>query len=380
MKPIGIALIGYGGIGRVHAQAYRSLPFYYGFPSENIRIVGVATAHKESARQAARELGCEVWSDDYRTLLEHRAVDIVDCMTPNHNHCEVVCAAARAGKHVYCEKPLALTLSEGHTMLRAVADAGVRHQMTFNFRFFPALIRAQQMIAEGRIGRLFSFYGRYFRPSYINPQRPLTWRLQKKYGGGALTDIGSHIIDVANWLLGPVDSINATLETFIPTRPRSDDPQRVGTVDVDDYNLVQMRLANGGVGIVEVSRMGTGSTNDMSIEIYGSKGALRFYANNPSWLEYFDNAEGDQPLGGTRGFRKVETVQRYPGQKAPDWTMPAHFGRTHAECQHSFIRAIQEDREASPSFRDGLAVQQIMHAAYESSAQGRWVKIEPRAQ
>ena len=373
--PIGIALIGYGGIGRVHAQAYRALPFHYGLPSEHIRIVGVATAHQESAQRAAQELGCELWSDDYRTLLERQEVDMIDCMTPNTQHHQVVCAAAQAGKHVYCEKPLALTVGEAEEMLQAVVAARVRHQMTFNFRFFPALQRAKQLIEEGRIGRIFSFHGRYFRPSYIDPQRPMSWRLQKKYGGGALTDIGSHIIDIVAWLLGPIDSIYATLETLIDRRPLTDNPTTMQPVDVDDLNLLQLRLTQGGCGTIEVSRMGSGTTNDMSIEIYGAEGALRFYSNNPSWLEYYNNRDSNQPLGGERGFRRVESVQRYTGQRAPDWTMPANFVRTHAECQYQFIRAIQEEREATPSLAAGLAVQQVMEAAQLSAAQQRWIKV-----
>lgn len=375
MKPIGIALIGYGGIGRVHAQAYRALPFHYGFPSDTIRIVGVATAHHQSAQRAARELGCEVATDDFRVLLEHPEVDMIDCMTPNPQHHAVVCAAAQLGKHVYCEKPLALTVAEAQEMVDAVDTAKVANQMTFNFRFFPALIRAQQLIAEGRIGRIFSFHGRYFRPSYINPQRPMTWRLEKQYGGGALTDIGSHIIDIVNWLLGPIHSVYATLETLIDRRPAADNPQRMAKVTVDDLNLLQLRVAHGALGTIEVSRMGTGTTNDMSIEIYGSEGALRFYSNNPSWLEYFDNSADNQPLGGRRGFRKLETVQHYEHQKAPDWTMPANFVRTHAECQYQFIQAIQERRTASPSLKAGLEVQQVMEAAQQSSTQGQWVDV-----
>ena len=204
MKPVRIGMIGYGGIGRVHAMAYRSLPFHYGLPADSIQLVGVATTRPETAQAAAAEIGCEYWTDDYRQLLARPDIDVVDICVPNHMHAEIVQAAAAAGKHIYCEKPLAMNVAEAKAMVAAVQAAGVITQMTFNFRFFPAVLRAQQLVQEGFLGRIFSFRGRYYRSSYIDPQKPLTWRQRKAIaGGGALFDIGSHILDLLYCLLGP---------------------------------------------------------------------------------------------------------------------------------------------------------------------------------
>jgi len=376
IKKLGIAMIGYGSIGRVHVMAYRALPFHYGFPADHINIVGVATSRPESAEAAAREIGCDVWTTDYRELLARQDVDLVDVCVPNHLHEEIVVAAAAAGKHIYCEKPLAVNMAEGRRMAEAVEKSGVKTQMTFNFRYYPAMTRARQLVDEGFLGRVFSFRGRYYRSSYISDKKPLSWRLSKQIsGGGALFDMGSHVLDLIYYLLGEFGAVQATLDTLIKQRPIHAGAAEMGPVDVDDIALLHIRMADNTLGLVEISRMGTGLANDLQIEIFGDKGALRFSASDPSWLEVYDMRDDDQPLGGMRGFRKLETVQRHEGQKSPDWSMPPGFVRTHAECQYQFLKSISEDGPSSPTVADGLHVQAIMEAAMRSSDEARWVSI-----
>jgi predicted dehydrogenase len=377
MRPVGIGMIGYGGIGRVHAMGYRSLPFHYGLPADSIQLVGVATTRPETAQAAAAEIGCDYWTDDYRRLLARPDIEAVDVCVPNHMHAEIVLAAAAAGKHIYCEKPLAMNVAEARAMVAAVQAAGIITQMTFNFRFVPAVLRAQQLVQEGFLGRIFSFRGRYYRSSYIDPLKPLTWRQRKAIaGGGALFDIGSHILDLLYSLLGPYASVQATMDTLIHQRPAAPGSAELQPVDVDDIALLHLRTADGVLGIVEASRMGTGLTNDLQFEIFGEQGALRFNAVDPGWLEVYDVREPEKPIGGMRGFRKLETVQRYPNQKAPDWSMAPDFVRSHAECQYQFLHAVAEGRPASPSLADGLHIQAVMAAAEQSSANGGWVKID----
>lgn len=377
MKPINIGLIGYGGIGRVHALAYRAIPFYYGLPAATVKIVGVATTQPASAQKAAQEIGCEFWTDDYRALLARPDIDVVDVTTPNHVHAEIVIAAAQAGKHIYCEKPLAMTVAEGQRMVAAAAQAGVKTQMTFNLRFFPAVARARQLIESGFLGNIFSFRGRYYRSSYIAADKPLSWRLRKDVsGGGALFDLGSHILDLIYYLLGDYSAVQATVDTLIKARPVAAGANETAPVDVDDIALMHVRMASGILGLIETSRMGTGFTNDLPVEIFGDKGAIRFNLADPAWLEVYDVRDAESPLGGMRGFRKIEAVGRYPGAKSPDWTMAPGFERSHAECQYQFLKAIDEDRPAAPSLADGLHIQTVMEAALRSSAEERWVKIE----
>ncbi|MFN8459140.1 MAG: Gfo/Idh/MocA family oxidoreductase [Anaerolineae bacterium] len=376
MKKIGIAMIGYGGIGRVHAMAYRDIPFHYGLPADSFNIVGVATSRTDTAQKAAAEIGCEVWTTDYRELLARDDVDMVDCTVPNHMHEEVVVAAARAGKHIYCEKPLAMDVAQGRRMVEAAEQAGVKTQMTFNFRFIPAIIRARQLIEAGFLGRVFSFRGRYYRASYISPQKPLSWRLSKEIsGGGALFDLGSHALDLLYYLLGDFGSVQAVIETLIKERPLAAGSAEKGPVDVDDIALLHVRLKDQTLGLVEASRMGTGVTNDLAIEIFGELGAIRFNVTDPNWLEVYDVRDVEQPMGGMRGFKRIETVQRYEGQKSPDWSMTPTFVRSHAECQYQFLRAIRDNLPASPTLADGLHIQELMAAAEKSAAESRWVAL-----
>ena len=371
-----IGMIGYGGIGRVHGMAYRSLPFHYGLAADAVRIGGVATTRPESAQAAAAELGCDFWTADYHELLARPEIEAVDICVPNHLHADIVVAAAAAGKHIYCEKPLAMNVAEGQQMVAAAARAGVKTQMTFNFRFYPAVLRARQLIDAGFLGRIFSFRGRYYRSSYIDPHKPISWRQQKAIaGGGALFDIGSHILDLLYFLLGEFAAVQATLDTLIPDRPARAGATERAAVDVDDIALLTLRTHAGVLGGVEASRMGTGLTNDIGFEIFGEQGAIRFSGLDPAWLELYDVRDPDKPIGGLRGFRKVETVNRYVGQKAPDGSMAPDFVRTHAECQYQFLKAVAEDRPTQPTLADGLHLQAVMAAAEKSSAAGRWVEV-----
>ena len=376
MPDIKIGLIGYGAIGRVHALAYRAIPFHYGLSADSIKVVGVATTRHETAQKAAEEIGCEYFSADYRELLEREDIDAIDICTPNNSHHEIVLAAAATGKHIYCEKPLAMNASEAMDMWRAVTVADVKAQLTFNFRFFPAITRAKRLMVEGFVGEVFSFRGRYHRSSYISRSKPLSWRLQREItGGGALFDLGSHILDLLYHLLGEFESVYGTLDTLIKERPVAAGASEMAPVDVDDIALLHARLPGGALGTIEISRMGTGATNDLAFEIFGDKGAIRFDLAEPAWLYVYDALSADTPQGGQRGFQKIEAASRYDGQRAPDWTMSPDFMRVHAECQYQFIKSIWEDTPTSPSFRDGLHVQEIMEAAERSAQSERWVEL-----
>lgn len=376
MPKLRIGLIGYGGIGRVHAAAYRAIPFHYGLPADGISIAGVATTREATAKRAADEIGCDFYTADYRELLARPDIDAVDICTPNNSHHDIVLAAAQAGKHIYCEKPLAMNVAQAARMADAVAAAGVKAQMTFNFRFFPAVARAKQLLDDGFVGRVFSFRGRYHRSSYISSAKPMSWRLDRALtGGGALFDLGAHILDLLYYVLGDFAAVNGTLDTLIKQRPVTVGSAQTTPVEVDDIALLHARLTDGTLGTVEISRMGTGATNDLSFEIFGDQGAIRWDLSEPAWLEVYDARTADSPLGGQRGFQRIEAGGRYPGQRAPDWTMSPDFMRAHAECQYQFIRSIWDDKPTSPSLADGLHIQRVMDAAERSSDLGMWVQL-----
>jgi predicted dehydrogenase len=357
-------------------MAYRAIPFHYALPSVTFNIVGVADNNPKAKDIATGETKCATWTTDYHELLACEDVDLVDICVPNHLHEEVILAAAGAGKHIFCEKPLAMDVSQGRRIVAAVERAGVKNQLNFNFRFYPAVTRARQLIESGFLGRVFSFRGCFYRSSYINPEKPLSWRLKKDIaGGGALFDLGSHLLDLIYYLLGDFGSVQSTVDTLIKERPVAPGSQEKGPVDVDDIVLMQVRMANDTLGSIEISRMGTGATNDMKIEIFGENGAIRFSAEEPSWLEVFDVRDSDQPTGGMSGFRKVQSVGRFEGHKIPDWSMAPGFVTTFAESQYKFLKAVSEDTLPAPSFKDGLHIQKVMQATLLSSFEKRWVSI-----
>lgn len=376
MKELGVAIIGYGGVARVHGMAYQAIPFHYGLSADLVKIIGVADTQSKSAEMAAKELGCAFWTTDYRELLARADVDVVDICVPNHLHEEIILAAAAAGKHVYCEKPLANSVAQGKRIVEAVEKAGVKSQLNFNFRYYPAITRAHQMISEGFLGQIFSYRGCYYRSSYINPEKPLSWRLNKSIaGGGALFDLGSHILDLIYYLMGDFSSVQATVDTLIKERPIALGSTEKAPVDVDDIVLMQARMADNTLGSIEISRMGTGATNDMKFEVFGQKGAIRFSTAEPSWLEVFDVRDSEQPTGGMSGFRKIQAVSRFDGHKVPDWSMAPGFTTTFVESQYRFLQAVSDDLQPSPTFRDALHIQQVMQAALLSSDEKRWVSI-----
>jgi predicted dehydrogenase len=376
MKPLKVGIVGYGAIGKVHALGYRAIPFLYGLPAETVQIAAVATSRAETAHEAAREIGAPFHTADYRELLARADIDMIDICAPNHLHEEIVIAAAQAGKAIYCEKPLALSVESGERMVKAVQDAGVKTQMTFNFRYFPAIQRARQMIADGVLGTLFSFRGRYYRSSYIDPQKPTSWKLRRETsGGGALYDIGSHVLDILYALLGDFASVQAMLETVIRERPVAKGAVEMAEVNVDDIAFLHARLADGTVGLVEISRLGTGFTNEIVVEIFGEKGSLRWSAAEPAWLDFYDVRDPETPLGGTRGVKRIETVGRFAGAQSPDWSMMPDFQRIHAECQYRFLKAIDEGRDGEPTLAQGLHVQRVLEAAQKSAEVGRWMPV-----
>ena len=374
---LGVGMIGYGFIGRIHTYAYRCLPFFYDPPVVYGRLVAVCTRHDETARKAAAHAGFENACTDFRRVVDHPDVDVVHVCTPNAAHRDAVVAALDAGKHVYCEKPLARTVAEAEDMVAAAdrAGRGVRHQMTFQNRFLPATLRAKELMAEGFVGRLFSYRAAYLHPGYIEASRPMSWRTDAAAsGGGALFDLGSHAIDLMRHLAGEIESVSARCHTFITERRRPDGTS--DNVSVDDLALLQVQLANGALGTLEASRMASGTNDELRFEIHGDAGALRFNLMDPNWLYAYDHREPTGRYGGQRGFKAIETVQRYaPPAALPPPKVSVGWSRGHVECLHSFLTSIVQHSPASPSLHDGLQVQRIMAAAYESSNAGQWVAV-----
>lgn len=376
LPELGVGMIGYGFMGRMHTYAYQSLPFLYDPPPARFRLVAVCTAHADTARKAAEQGGYERGVTDFRQVIDDPRVHIVHVCTPNTAHREACVAALAAGKHVYCDKPLAATLADAEAIVAAANRApNSRHQMTFQYRFLPATLRAKELMAEGFVGRLFSYRAAYLHAGYVEPDRPISWRLDAAAsGGGALYDLGSHIIDLMRHLAGEIARVNATLKTFITERP--DGKGGRGVVEVDDLALLQVETADGALGTIEASRLATGTNDELRFELHGDKGALRFNLMDPNWLWAYDHRDPAGPHGGLRGFKAIETVQRYPKPAVlPGPKNAIGWMRAHIACLHNFVTCVVEGRPAKPDFADGLAVQRIMAAAQRSARSGRWENV-----
>ncbi|HOX38513.1 MAG TPA: Gfo/Idh/MocA family oxidoreductase [Candidatus Brocadiia bacterium] len=378
MQTYGVGFYGFGFIGKVHAYGYLNLPIYYNPAPVKAKLVGVCTSSRQTAEASRDLLGFDFGTTDYRELLNRDDIQIVHCCAPNNLHHDFVADAMRAGKHIYCDKPLALNADEARDLLNIAERTGYRgkFQMTFQYRFFPATMRAKQLIDEGFLGRVFGFRAEYLHAGYIDPTRPMTWRLDAAQSGcGALGDLGSHALDLIYGLLGPYAKVNASLETMIKERPLKDGSGKA-KVGVDDVAILNMKMPDGAVGTIEAWRLATGAEDELRFEIHGERGALRFNLMDPNWLEAYDAREAEKPLGGERGWKRIACVHRFdPPGGFPGPKNTIGWMRGHVHCLYNFLDAITKDENPRPSLRDGAYIQQVMDSAIRSSQDGCWVDI-----
>ena len=372
MKTFGVGMVGYGFMGRMHTYSYQSLPMIYDPPPAKIKLVGVATATPESGRRAIEQAGYEFDTRDYHDLLSRDDIHLINVCTPNNLHRDIAIDTLKAGKHVYCDKPLAVNLAQAQEVWEVAREAKTIHQMTFNYRFIPALLRAKQLADEGFLGRVYQFRVAYLHSSYINPDRPASWRTDKAIsGGGASFDLGSHVIDLVRYLLGDFDSVFATMDTMINERPG---PSGRVPIEVDDVLWMQARLQSGAVGTIEASRLSTGACDEIRFEAHGDKGAIRFNSMDPNWLDVYDATLPEGDYGGERGFKRMESVQRYPKPASlPGPRNSVGWMRYHIASMYDFVSNVAANRQSSPSIYDGLKVQEVLDAVFRSSDTGKWV-------
>jgi predicted dehydrogenase len=371
---VNVALIGYNFMGRAHSNAYRQVSaFFEPRLTPRLKVLCGRTSAKVDA--AARQLGWEEAATDWRAVIDRADIDLVDVSTPGDSHAEIAIAAARAGKTVFCEKPLANTVKDAERMLAAVTRAGVSHMICHNYRRVPAVLVARQLIAEGRLGTIRHFRGTYLQDWIVDPKFPLVWRLQREQSGsGALGDIGSHVVDLARFLVGEIVEVSGALETYIKERPLPERPSRKGEVTVDDAVVACVRFAEGAIGTIEATRLAPGRKNHNRFEINGSQGSVAFDLERLNELEvYF---ESDPPS--LRGFRTVlvtESSHPYLGR----WWPPGHvigWEHTFTHMVHDLLEAMADGAVPSPSFEDGVRNQRVLEAIEHASTSRRWTKVK----
>ena len=386
MERLNIGLVGGGFMAKAHSLAYAGMPMFFWPPPAVPYRYMVAEVSRDRAAEAAARFGYEKYVDDWRELVEDPRVDVVDIATPNDLHAEVAIAAADAGKHVISEKPLARSSAEAESMLRAVEKAGVVHMVAFNYRRTPAVALAKQFIDSGVIGSILNFRGTYLQDWSADPYVPRSWRFQKaKAGSGALGDIGTHVLDMARFLVGEIVAVNAVLRTYVAERPMVDEAVdklgawekrtcwQKGVVDVDDEVLTLMRFANGAVGSLEATRNAYGRKNHLAFEVHGSAGSVYFnYERRDELQAVFASDPPDR-----HGFRTIYTGPGHPYGEAM-WPLPGlgiGYGETKIIEVYEFCRAVAMGRGASPDFRDGYRIEQIAEAIAESGGSGAWVRV-----
>jgi predicted dehydrogenase len=373
---IGVGMLGYAFMGKAHATAYRKLAYMTWPPPLRPELVTIVGRDEEAVSEAARRYGFDGYATDWEDVVRDARVGVFDNSGPNHLHGEPTMAAARAGKHVVCEKPLGRTADESYEIWQAVRQAGVKHLCAFNYRFVPAVRLARQMIEEGELGEIFHFRARYLQEWITDPEFPMTWRLDSRLAGsGALGDLGAHIIDLARYLVGEIASVGGLTKTFIEDRPG-------GEVDVDDAFEAFVEFDGGAVGTLEASRFATGRKNALSFEINGSKGSIAFELERLNELQV--HLKGSTPGRLAEGFRQVlVTEPEHPFVE--HWWPAGHvigWEHTFVHELHHFLSAIRNGTDVAPhgaDFEDGYRAAEVCDAIVRSARSGRREAVTYRA-
>ncbi|MDD3587066.1 MAG: Gfo/Idh/MocA family oxidoreductase [Thermoguttaceae bacterium] len=403
-KPLRVGLIGFGMIGKVHAYGYAVLPFYAPELEMFPRVVRVVTSREETASRAARLLGGIESSTNYHDVTAADDIDIVHICSPNDAHVGQVLDTLAHNKHLYCDKPLVVTLSEARVIREALtcqtSEGKPRYtktsQMTFHLRFYPAIQRARQLIEEAALGRIFQYRLGYYHASNASPDIAFKW----KHGpaGGVIRDLGAHLFDLVDYLIGfpselIADSNTAFRERFSPgtdsghspvpitvedtfmvltrhaaVRPRSLDSARTSV-------LAQEQCGEVVTGVIEGTKLATGYEDDVRLEIHGQKGAIRFSLMDPHYLDYFDATRPDRPFGGTSGWTRIACGARSepPESMFPSSKATIGWLRGHVASLVHFVQAVEANQASSPDLMQGIRVQALLDDVERSSTLRSWV-------
>jgi predicted dehydrogenase len=373
-------MIGYAFMGALHSQAWRTLDHVYDLGVET-EMRAICGRNEAAVTAAAAKFGWSSVETDWRQIIARDDIDIVDICTPGSSHEEIAVAALAAGKHVLCEKPLANTVPEAERMAAAAASARGKSMVGFSYRTVPAITYARDLVALGRLGRIFHVRAVYLQDWIVDPEFPLVWRLRREEAGsGALGDIGAHIIDATQFITGStITGVSGLTETFITERPLVAESQGLsaspsserGPVTVDDAALFHARFTNGAIGSFEATRFANGRRNGIEIEINGSLGSLRFDFPSMNELFVYDHTVDPKDAGWTR----ISVTQPDHPYMSAWWPAGHIIGYEHTFTHEfrDFVEAIVTDREPRPSFADGLQVQRVLAAVERSAAsECRW--------
>jgi len=384
VSPLRVAMIGHGFMGAAHSQGWRVAPRFFDLPAapEMTLLVGRDASRAEAA---ARKWGWEQTETDWRAAVARDDIDVIDIVTPGASHAEIAIAALEAGKHVLCEKPLANTLEEAEAMAAAAERADGMAMVGFTYRRVPAASFARDLVQSGAIGEIRQVRAVYLQDWLVDPEAPLTWRLQKDAAGsGALGDLGAHAVDLAQFITGQkITSVSGTLNTFVHERPLLGEASGLagtgteerGPVTVDDLALFNSRFDGGAMGSFEATRMSTGRKNALRVEVAGSRGAVSFDLEKMNSLGFYDAT-----APATRqGFTDIMVTEPEHPYMSAWWPTGHMLGYEHGFTHQvrDFVEAIAAGRQPEPSFADGLQVQKVLSGVERSAAnESTWTKTE----
>ena len=378
MKPFNLGMIGYGFMGRAHSNAYRKVNTFFDLPYRPV-LKAVCARNRDNAQAFADKWGYESVETDWRTLLQRADIDGVDICTPNNLHKEIAIAAAKAGKAILCEKPLAMNAAEGEEMCKAVEEAGVPNIVWYNYRRVPAVTLAKRLIDEGRLGRIFHYRAVFLQDWTISEDVPqggaATWRLDANAAGSGVTgDLLAHCIDTALWLNGKIKTVSALTETFVKQRPHAE-TGKVEPVNIDDACAFLARFENGSLATFESTRYARGHKALYTFEINGEHASIKWDLHDLHRLEWFDHRDE----GKLRGWRSIHVTDAGGDHPYMDhWWVPGlQIGYEHSFIHQvaDFLDGLDKGQPVGPTFRDAQETQKVCDAVLESGQSGQWLEV-----
>ncbi|HOX01566.1 MAG TPA: Gfo/Idh/MocA family oxidoreductase [Candidatus Paceibacterota bacterium] len=376
MKTINVGLIGYGFMGRAHSNAFHKANHFFDLEYRPV-LKAICARDAAKAQAFASQWGFESVETDWRQLVRRDDIDLIDIASPNDTHRDIALAAAKAGKMILCEKPLARDGIEAATMVRAVEKAGVPTMVYYNYRRIPAVTLAKQLIDDGRLGRIFHYRAKFLQDWTISKDLPQggasLWRLDVKVAGSGVTgDLLAHCIDTAIWLNGSLDQVNAMTETFVKQR-KHNLTGKVEKVGIDDACAFLARFKNGSLATFESTRYARGHKALYTFEINGENASLFWDLHDLHRLQMFDHRDE----GRLRGWRSIHVTDGdHPYMK--QWWVPGlQIGFEHSFVHQvaDFLQALARKERPRPDFRDALETQLVCDAVLKSARSGRWTKV-----
>ena len=362
-----IGLIGFGSMGKTHSWCVKNLNYFYKDLPFKVEYAGVCTTREETAKKAADFLGIDYYTTNEDDLINDPSIDIIDICTPNIYHYGTLIKAINAGKHVYCEKPLCITYEQAREVAELAEKKGITAQMVFNNRFLPAILKAKELISEGKLGRILSFRCEYLHASAADPNKNAGWKQNKDIcGAGTLFDLGSHAVDLIYYLCGEIKHVKGKSQIAYPTRKGLDGS--IWQTNADEAFYMICETEGGAIGTIEASKVAVGTNDDINLAVYGEKGAIKFSLMDPNWLHFYNSEAEGGSYGGERGFTKIECCGRYeaPGGIFPSFKAPIGWLRGHLHGMYSFLNSVHNGEKACPSLTDGAHVQKVLQMALES--------------